>query len=78
MSGQTPKSIKASLYIDGKPAENSIKGVSQVAQALRKDLNNLKIGSQEWINKAEEFKKVNAYLQESRQQATGLRAPWAN
>lgn len=71
-AGEAPKNIRASLYIDGKPAENSIKGVGQVAQSLRKDLNNLTIGTAEFNAKAAELKNVSAYLAEARQQATNL------
>lgn len=71
-AGETPKSIHASLYIDGKPAENSIKGVSQVAQSLRKDLNSLTIGTEEFNAKAEELKKVSKYLADARGEASNL------
>lgn len=73
-AGEAPKSIRASLYIDGKPAENSIKGVTQVTQSLRKELNGLLIGTAEYNAKAEELKKVSKYLADAKTEASNLKS----
>lgn len=53
---EIPKNIRASLYIDGKPAQNSIKNVEQVARTLRRELSGLTIGTSEWNAKMNELK----------------------
>jgi len=59
---EVPKNIRASLYIDGKPAQNSIKNVEQVARTLRKELNGLTIGTAEWNAKMGQLKTHQATL----------------
>jgi TP901 family phage tail tape measure protein len=48
MAASTPQSIRASLYIDGKPAENTLRNLGQVIRAQRKELKDLTIGSDEY------------------------------
>lgn len=48
---EIPKSIKASLYIDGKPAEASMKNLRQVTQTLRRELDGLTVGTDAWNKK---------------------------
>jgi hypothetical protein len=71
-AGEVPKSIKASLYIDGQPAANSIKNVSIVAQGLRRDLSTLVVGTNEWIAKSAELQNVNKYLSTIKAEAAGV------
>lgn len=61
-----PKKISTSLYIDGKPAQNSIKNVEQVTRKLRRELNGLTIGTSEWNAKMRE-------LQVHQRTLTGIR-----
>src|SRR5690606_24517101 len=69
---EVPKSIRASLYIDGKPAQNSIKNVEQVARTLRKELNGLTIGTAEWSAKMNQLKVHQATLQSIRNEVRGV------
>lgn len=69
-----PKNIKASLYIDGKPAEASIKNVQQVARTLEKELNHLTIGTDAWNKKMLEVQANKRYLQEIRSEINGVGA----
>ena len=46
-----PKSIKASLYIDGKPAESSLRNIRQATGTLRREFDNLTVGTEAWKKK---------------------------
>lgn len=67
-----PKNINASLYIDGKPAQNSIKNVEQVARALRRELNGLTIGTTEWNAKMNQLKVHQGTLNGIRREIQGV------
>lgn len=69
---EVPKSIRASLYIDGKPAEHSIKNVEQVARTLRKELNGLAIGTDEWNQKMKQVQANSAHLQNIKKEVNGV------
>lgn len=69
---EVPKSIRASLYIDGKPAQNSIKNVEQVARTLRKELNGLTIGTAEWSAKMNQLKVHQATLRNIQNEVRGV------
>src|SRR5690606_27556058 len=69
---EVPKSIRASLYIDGKPAQNSMKNVEQVARTLRRELNGLTIGTAEWNAKMRELKTHQATLRGIRNEVNGV------
>jgi hypothetical protein len=45
---EVPKSIRASLYIDGRPAESSLKNLKAVTQTLRRELDGLTVGTDAW------------------------------
>ncbi|MGY4385628.1 TP901 family phage tail tape measure protein [Pedobacter sp. UYP24] len=68
----TPRSIRASLYIDGQPAENSIKNVSQVARALRRDLEGMVIGSTQYNNTLAQLRVHEQTLQRHRDGVRGV------
>lgn len=67
-----PKNINASLYIDGKPAQNSIKNVEQVARTLRRELNGLTIGTTEWNAKMNQLKVHQGTLNGIRREIQGV------
>jgi TP901 family phage tail tape measure protein len=71
-SGSVPKSIKATLYIDGKPAEQSIKNLKQVTRGLERDLAQLKIGTDAWNAKMKEVANNKKYLKELRDEVNGV------
>jgi TP901 family phage tail tape measure protein len=68
----TPRSIRASLYIDGQPAENSIKNVQQVARGLRRDLEQMAIGSSQYNNTLAQLRVHEATLQRHRDGIRGI------
>ena len=72
MANSVPKSIKASLYIDGKPAEASIKNLTQITRNLERELNNLTIGTEAWKRKMEELQRVRGHLQSIRDDVRGV------
>lgn len=55
MAKSIPKDIRASLYLDGKPAKKSIRDVQQEAVVLRRELNNLTIGTDAWNAKMKQL-----------------------
>lgn len=52
---EIPKSIRASLYIDGKPAEGSLKSLEQATQRLNRELKGLVVGTDSWNKKMKEL-----------------------
>lgn len=71
-TGTIPKSVKATLYIDGKPAEQSIKSVEQVTRSLEREIKSLTIGTAEWNAKMKQLGDNKKYLAELRAEANGL------
>lgn len=76
-SGTTPKSIKASLYIDGKPAEASLKNIQQVARTLERELQQLTIGTEAWNRKMAEVQAHRRYLREVQDEVRGVGGAFA-
>lgn len=72
MANSVPKSIKASLYIDGKPAEASLKNVEQVTRTLERELKGLTIGTEAWNAKMRQLSENKKYLQDIRQEMNGV------
>jgi TP901 family phage tail tape measure protein len=56
MATSIPKSIKATLYIDGKPAAGTMKNLESVTQRLNKELRLLEVGTEAWNRKMKEVK----------------------
>jgi hypothetical protein len=73
-AGEAPKSIHASIYIDGKPAIGTTKELSQNVQSLRRDLDSLKVGSDEYNAAMEKWKLGAANLQLIKNEANNLGA----
>lgn len=69
---EIPRSIRASLYIDGKPAELSIKNVQQKTNTLRRELEQVTYGTEAWSKKFEEFERHNKTLTHMRNEVKGL------
>lgn len=69
---EIPKSIKASLYIDGKPAEASIKNIRQVTNGLRKDLDGLTVGTDAWNAKMKELQLHEKTLNNIKNEVKGV------
>lgn len=69
---EIPRSIRASLYIDGKPAELSIKNVQQKTNTLRRELEQVTYGTEAWSKKFEEFERHNRTLTHMRNEVKGL------
>jgi len=76
-SGTTPKNIKASLYIDGKPAEASLKNIQQVARTLERELQQLTIGTEAWNRKMAEVQAHRRYLREVQDEVRGVGGAFA-
>lgn len=68
---EIPRSVRASLYIDGKPAENSIKSVEQVTRRLRRELNGLEVGTADWNAKMKQVQANTRYMSELRREING-------
>jgi len=71
-TGTVPKSVKATLYIDGKPAESSLKNVEQVSRSLSKELKSLEIGTDAWNRKMKEVQANKKYLQDIQNEIKGV------
>ena len=69
---EIPKSIKASLYIDGKPAEASIKNIRQVTNGLKKDLDGLTVGTDAWNAKMKELQLHEKTLNNIKNEVKGV------
>jgi len=69
---EIPKSIKASLYIDGKPAESSLKSIRQNTQSLRKDLDGLTYGTDAWKKKLAELQQSERTLRSIQNEVKGV------
>ncbi|MBC8053730.1 MAG: phage tail tape measure protein [Sphingobacteriaceae bacterium] len=65
MGAEIPKSIKATLFIDGKPASNTMKGLEADAKRCLLELKNLEKGTDAWNKKMKE-------LQSHRRELAGL------
>lgn len=77
MATAVPKSIKASLYIDGKPAENSIKNLTQVTKQLERELNGLTVGTAEWQRKMEQLQASRQHLRNIRNEVNEVGGAFA-
>jgi len=77
MATSVPKSIKASLYIDGKPAENSIKNLTQVTKQLERELNGLTVGTAEWQRKMEQLQASRQHLRNIRDEVNQVGGAFA-
>lgn len=71
-AGEAPKSIRASIYIDGKPAQGTLKDIKQDAVLLKRELDNLTVGTQAFKDKAKELSQVNATLESVKKEVNGL------
>lgn len=71
-TGAVPKSIKATLFIDGKPAEASIKNVEQVTRTLERELKGLTVGTEAWNAKMKQVAENKKYLKEVREEINGV------
>ena len=60
------------LFVNGKEVEHSINNVRKVMNNLNRDINQATKGSDEYIRKSAELRKVTAYYKEMRQEITGL------
>lgn len=54
MAKEIPKNIRAILYIDGKPAEASMKNLETVTRRLQRELKGLEVGTDAWNKKMRE------------------------
>jgi len=76
-SGSAPRSIRASLYIDGKPAENSIKSLTDLTRKLERELNQLTVGTEEWQRKLAQLQSARGHLQNIRNEVRGVSGAFA-
>ncbi|WP_231424038.1 phage tail tape measure protein [Pedobacter sp. Leaf250] len=76
-SGSAPRSIRASLYIDGKPAENSIKSLTDLSRKLERELNQLTVGTEEWQRKLAQLQAARGHLQNIRNEVRGVSGAFA-
>ncbi|RYG07793.1 MAG: hypothetical protein EOO07_26760, partial [Chitinophagaceae bacterium] len=72
MATAIPKDIKASLYIDGKPAVNSLKDVEQGTIRLRRELSLLTPGTDAFNKKLAEVAANKKYLKEIQDEVNGV------
>lgn len=66
-----PKSIKATLYIDGKPAMGTIKNLEYVTNKLNRELKQLEVGTDAWNRKMREVQMHQKALQGLREEIKG-------
>lgn len=71
MATNIPKSIRATLYIDGKPAEGSMKNLETVTNRLNRELKLLDTGTEAWNRKMREVKAHQKALQGLRDEIKG-------
>lgn len=72
MAAEIPKSIRASLYIDGSPAETSLKNLTQVTNKLRRELDLLPVGTEEFNKKLKELQQHQATLNNIRAEVNNV------
>ncbi|SDM41025.1 phage tail tape measure protein [Pedobacter antarcticus] len=72
MAGESPRSIKATLYIDGKPVENTFKNLTQVVRAQRRELDGLVIGSEAYNKSMDKLQLHQKRLQAIKDEIKGL------
>lgn len=63
MGAEIPKNIRATLYIDGKPAEASMKNLETVTRRLQRELKELGTGTEAWNKKMKEVQDHRRALQ---------------
>jgi len=56
------ENIRFNVYLNDKQAGNTMGNLYKQSRILKSELRKLKIGSQEWINKMKELKKVERSL----------------
>lgn len=66
-----PKSIKATLYIDGKPAEGTMKNLETVTNRLNRELKQLEVGTEAWNRKMREVQSHQKALNGLRNEIKG-------
>jgi len=71
-AGEIPKNIKASLYIDGKPAVASLKSIEQEARKVERELKSLEYGTEAWNKKLAEVQENRRFLQGVRDDLNGV------
>lgn len=71
MATSIPKSIRATLYIDGKPAEGTMKNLETVTGKLNRELKQLEVGTEAWNRKMKEVKSHQKALQGLRDEVKG-------
>lgn len=71
-AGEVPKSIKASLFIDGEAVESSFANLRIITQGLRKDIDGLTVGTDAWVKKNAELQNLNKYLATIKAEAAGV------
>src|SRR5690606_23686321 len=59
-------------YIDGKPAEGSMKSIEQVTSRLRREMKGLEIGTDEWNKKFRDVQTNTRYLRQLRGELNGV------
>lgn len=72
MAGEIPKSIKASLYIDGKPAVSSLKEVEQGTLRLNRELSLLTPGTEAFNKKLKEVAANKKYIRDIKDEINGV------
>ncbi len=69
-------SRKVTIYIDGKPAEASLKDIRSQIQILEREQAKLPIGTQEYIEKSMELRRLKGVILDQKVAINGLETSW--
>ena len=70
-------SRKISIYIDGSPVENTLKGIQKELSRLRNVQKNATIGSEEYLAATKKIEQLNGILAEQRESVKKLGEEWS-
>lgn len=68
---------QVSIFINGKEVENTFNGIENAQRRVRNELRKLTIGSEEYVAKASELKRLNGMIDEHRSALTGTQKGWS-
>lgn len=78
MAAEIPKNIRATLYIDGKPAEGSLKNLEQATQRLNRELKGLEVGTEAWNKKMRDLKNHKKALSDINTEIKGVHSSFSH
>lgn len=72
MAAETPRSIRASIYIDGRPAVGTLTDLRQNTQQLRREMDRLTVGTDEYNRKMRQLQAGERQLQRIKDEIKGV------